>query len=271
MARENLPVVVSLTTLPSRISRIRPTLESLLSGQLAPDLVLVSTTTFCNLENCSYEIPDFLKDPEEFGGRVRHVECATDWGPGTKILGPLPHLPRDCILVIADDDIVYHEEFLRRIVDAQSMSENEAYSFYTYRQMGLTIGQGCDGLSVRSHQLAGLEEFASTFVAGTTLMYHDDVWISFYLAVNGVRLKQLPTPAAGKLIYEQAIRDDGLAQQTGNLKRALIVSTHLPRLLRDADVSASLKMRIALLAWYDGLLNFCHRVVRKVSARGQRQ
>ena len=150
------PVVVSIATIPSRIAFIKPTLDSLFSGNLPPDLILVNAPEFCKLENSAYVIPDFLADSSVFGGRIQFVRSAVDWGPGTKILGPLPYLTEESIVVIADDDVVYHPEFLQLLVTAQRTQPNHAYSFYVYRSSGLSIGQGCDGLSIWSPHLDGI-------------------------------------------------------------------------------------------------------------------
>lgn len=265
------PVVVSIATIPSRIASIRPTLESLLAGNLPPDLILVNTPRFCKLENSGYDIPDFLTDPAHFGGRVRHVECPVDWGPGTKILGPLPHLPPDCILVIADDDIVYHREFLERLVNAQRADRGRSYSFYVYRSSGMAIGQGCDGLSVWSPHLDGIEAFADKHVADTTLVYHDDIWIAFFLMLKGVKITRLPVPSDAPLVYEQILPNDVLSQQEGDLKRERILRTHLPRLLREVDVPTSVRLRLLALKAIDGAVDLLRRARRKALRLAGRQ
>ena len=275
MIGPDVPVVVSIATIPSRIAHIRPTLESLLVGNRAPDLILVNAPEFCKLEQSGYDVPDFLADSAVFGDRVRFVQCATDWGPGTKILGPIPHLPPECILVIADDDIIYHPEFLERLVTAQRQHPDHAYSFWVYRSSGLSIGQGCDGVSIWSPNLAGIEAFAQRHVAGTTLAYHDDIWIAFFLAVKGVKVRMLPVPPAAELVYEQVLPNTVLATQTGQLKRELILKTHLPRLLREGGAPPSLRVRLAALGLYDNATSLTGRVVRKLgriaSARGSKE
>ena len=265
MISVTIPVVVSIATIPSRIAYIKPTLDSLLSGNLPPDLILVNAPEFCKLENSAYVIPDFLADYSVFGGRVQFVRSAVDWGPGTKILGPLPHLTEESILVIADDDIVYHPEFLHRLVTAQRTQPNHAYSFYVYRSSGLSIGQGCDGLSIWSPHLDGIEMFAKRFVANTTLIYHDDIWIAFFLATKKVKICGLPVPTSTELVYNQVLPNNVLSNQIGQLKRETILAIHLPRLLRDVDVSSAFRIKLLALNRYDFARNIIRRARHKVS------
>ena len=239
-------MIVSIATIPSRIAKMKPTLDSLLAGDLAPELILVNTPLFCELEQSGYDLPDFLRDSEMFDGRVRHVFSAMDWGPGTKILGPLPHLPLACILIIADDDIIYHRAFVQRLVEAQSKRYDRAHSYYVYRAAGMRVGQGCDGLSIWSPHLEGLQAFVAAHVAGTELVYHDDIWIAFYLLTRGVRITPVAVPAGAKLVYEQHLPNTVLALQTGRLDRMSILAAHLPRLLRDVELSRLVRRRLAL-------------------------
>ena len=257
-------VVVSIATIPSRIADIKPTLDSLFAGTLPPDMILVNAPEFCKLENSAYVVPDFLADPSVFGGRVQFVRSAVDWGPGTKILGPLPHLTEESILVIADDDIIYHPEFLNLLVTAQRAQPNHAYSFYVYRSSGLSIGQGCDGLSIWSPHLDGIEMFARRYVANTTLIYHDDIWIAFFLATKGIKICGLPVPTSSELVYEQVLPNNVLSDQIGQLKRETILSIHLPRLLREVDVSSTLRIKLLAMSSYDFARNVIRRARHKL-------
>ena len=71
---------VSMTTLSSRIDRIRPTIESLLGGSHVPDKVLIALPSFSQREQRDYVVPAFL---DEFGPSVEVMRCSQDWGPGT--------------------------------------------------------------------------------------------------------------------------------------------------------------------------------------------
>src|SRR5262245_6484654 len=112
------PVLVSLTSLPSRLPHIEPTLESLLAQTLPPDRILVALPLYSRREGCRYSIPGFLRKLE----RTRTVEvvrCLTDYGPGTKLLGALRRVPRDSCLIVVDDDVAYEPFLVEELHRAQ--------------------------------------------------------------------------------------------------------------------------------------------------------
>lgn len=242
MTKYPLPVIVSIATLPSRIADLRPTLDSLLNGDLVPDKIFVLRSEFSEREKSGYVIPDFLTD-ENYCRDVVEVKVTKDLGPGTKILGALDHLPEHSYLVLADDDVSYHPRFLADIVKAQASSPDCSFSYYTYRADGLTLGQGCDGFSFYSPNLRGIQEFADKYVVGTTLLYHDDLWISFFLFAKGIKVRTVPTPIHGETVYTQLLPNDGLSSLTaGNLARDRIVDDNLPRLVRRSNLRLDRRM-----------------------------
>ena len=103
------PVVIGMTTLPSRISRIRPSLKSLLEGDLRPDKIIVSFPEVSIREKSTYYIPDFLLDRDFCGNVIELSRSSLDFGPGNKLLGALEAHPTDCYLVVADDDVRYRQ------------------------------------------------------------------------------------------------------------------------------------------------------------------
>lgn len=251
MAPPQLPVIVSIATLPSRIGSMRPTIESLLNGDLVPDRILVVVTEYSEREKIGYVIPDFLKDPTVTQGIVEVVVSSRDWGPGTKSLGALEHISGDCILVTADDDVAYKSYFLATLAQAQSDRRDCSFSYFTYRAGGLTVGQGCDGFSFYSPNLMGVRVFVEAHVVGTTLHFHDDLWISFFLFSRGVEVRAISPPDAGSSVYTQTIADESLRDLTGDASRDRIVSAGLPMLVRKAGLSTRQRGRLALMRFLD--------------------
>ncbi|MFA7603254.1 MAG: acyltransferase [Novosphingobium sp.] len=257
------PVVVSITTIPSRIAHIRPTLESLLQGELVPSRILLVHPEYSAREQVKYEIPAFLTDPSFGQGIVEPALVSTDWGPGTKYLGALEHIHEDCYLVIADDDVCYRPQFLRQLVEAQKSDHDASFSFYTYREGGVTIGQGCDGMSFWSPNLAGLRAFAERHVGQTSLRFHDDLWVSYFLALRGIPIRDLRPLLDGGLVYEQQLADGGLAAQSGALAREEITRVHLARLHREAGMPLRRKAWFGAMAAGDAGIGRVRRTYRR--------
>jgi hypothetical protein len=213
------PVFVSLTTLPSRIEHIRPSIESLLAGFRVPDRILIALPSVAFRERSTYVVPSFLADRAVFGHRVEIVNCGRDWGPGTKLIGSLPRVPPTSYLVIADDDVAYRPQFLANLIDAQQADHTSSFSHYTYRAHGLTVGQGCDGFSFWTPNLVGIIEFAERYIVHTPFRLHDDLWISFFLATKGISVRSLQSKLGGSLVYEPLVQDQSLRHLTGDLSR----------------------------------------------------
>lgn len=249
------PVIVSITSLPSRISRIRPCLESLLSGTLVPDKILLPLPKWSDRERAPYVLPDFLKDNDFAGRIVEVVDAARDWGPGTKLLGALTSIPDSCHLVVADDDVRYKPNFLDGIVSAQRRDNDTSFSYYTYNLDGLTIGQGCDGFSFYSPNLDRILPFAEKHVMGTKLFFHDDFWISFFLATKGISVEAVGGSDNGSLIYNDEFIDGGsLRFLDGSFLRDPIQREGMDRLLRDADMPASRRARLLAKMMFNRVL-----------------
>ena len=264
MAKQPLPVILSIATLPSRIGDMRATLESLLDGDLIPDKILVIVTEYSEREKCGYVIPDFLKDERFTRGIIEVVVASRDWGPGTKLLGAIEHCTDRCQLILADDDISYHRNFLSAIVQFQSARPDCSFSYYTYRVSGLTVGQGCDGFSFYSPNLDGIQNFAERNVVGTSLLYHDDLWISFFLFAKGVKVKAIPTPVLGETVYSQISPNDGLSAITsGDLARDKIIYDNLPRMVRQSQLSGRKRILLSCIRIYDVLVRYISSSVKK--------
>jgi hypothetical protein len=268
MARDKLPIVVSIATIPSRIGHIRATLDSLLEGDLKPDQILVTHPEFCNWENSGYDIPAFLEDESYCRGIVKVALAARDWGPGTKLLGAIDHIPDECYLVLADDDVAYDRRFLHGLIEAQSENHDSSFSYYTYRAGGLKFGQGCDGYSFYTPNLAGVYKFAEQHVAETTLLYHDDLWIGFFLFKKGVKVRRLANPEDGELVYQQLLPNDVLSSKTsGELARDQIYHDHLERLIRDAELPKHRMVTLRARQLRDYTASKLSRIVQKFNRR----
>jgi hypothetical protein len=262
------PIVISITSLPSRIGRIRPCLESLLSGSVRPDKILIPLPAYSVRQGCTYSLPDFLRSDDFCNQIIEIVPVDRDWGPGTKLIGALNAIPPACYLVLADDDVQYRRNFIEGIINAQMRDHSASYSYYTYRAGGLTVGQGCDGFSFWSPNVFDVTSFAKKHVYETNLFFHDDFWISFYLASKGIRIKSLNALVDGTCtIYEMENgNEDSLRFLDGPLSRDFLQRKYLKRLLREVDMPVRRRFKMKISAVFDRIVaQPSQRVFRKLA------
>lgn len=100
-------VVVSLTTIPSRLPFIAPTIKSLLRQNPAPARIILNLPAVCLREGAPYVVPDFLK-----GLSALEIHTCPDLGPATKLLPSLVRLPASQPVMVVDDDRIYHPSVL---------------------------------------------------------------------------------------------------------------------------------------------------------------
>jgi len=201
---------------------MQPCLESLLNGSLVPDKIFVSLPEVSIRENTGYTIPECFHDMA-FSKKIEIVRLEHDYGSGTKLLGTLAKIDTPSYIVLADDDVTYKRFFLRRLIEHQRLDHNASFSFFTYAMAGLRVGQGVDGFSFWSPNLSGIFDFYKSFISGTDLMFHDDLWISFYLMSRGVRVKSLrhllDEAGAGEVRDTILHSVNALSSETGRLSR----------------------------------------------------
>jgi hypothetical protein len=172
-----------------------------------------------------------------------------------------------------DDDVRYRRDFLESLLNAQRQDHSSSFSYYTYRTEGVTVGQGCDGFSFWYPTLAGIRQFAETHITDAGLFYHDDLWISFYLASKGISIKSLAHRLKSGLIYEVEIehQPSSLSQLGGHLARQRLNKSCPKYLLRNAPMPGRRKLAIRLIATYDKLvssqLRRLNRILRRLYAR----
>lgn len=205
-------LVVTLTTIPSRIGGILPTLNSLLDQTVAPEVIVLALPKRSRREGRRYEIPgQILNDP-----RIRVLEVERDWGPATKLIPTLRALadrPRVPVLVV-DDDNVYPRTFvetflrwggelpeaaltLRGCTVPMSRRWCDCVEFGGYslpRPYRTDIVEGCAGILVRPEFFD--EAFFDYDAAPAEAFFVDDIWISGHLARRRVPAYVVPFDGA---------------------------------------------------------------------------
>ncbi len=110
---EKADVVVSLTTIPSRITVIDHALKGLLDQTRPPRKIVLNVPYRSLREDCEYEVPAHLE-----GLRGVEIRRCEDMGPATKAIPTLLAEGADQVVMIVDDDRIYPRDAVEGIEKA---------------------------------------------------------------------------------------------------------------------------------------------------------
>lgn len=121
-------VIVCMTTLPSRIAALGPTLSSLLAQTVAPARIRLHVPTHSTRERRDYDVPAWLP-------RLSTVQLVRtpDFGPATKLLPAIADSAPDQRLLVVDDDKLYPRDLLERFARASEREPDVAFGASGWR------------------------------------------------------------------------------------------------------------------------------------------
>ena len=117
-------IVVSLTTIPKRIDKIRNVLQSILQQSRKADKIYINIPEK-TLKGEKYKIPKFISENRE----IEIVRCQ-DYGAITKLL-PILNIEREPTtrIITFDDDNIVHKDVLKIFEKRAKVYGNSALSF----------------------------------------------------------------------------------------------------------------------------------------------
>tara|TARA_Y100000816_G_C25990773_1_gene517526 strand:+ start:54 stop:779 length:726 start_codon:yes stop_codon:yes gene_type:complete len=169
---------VSLTTLPSRVSSIKKTIDSIKKQSLKADKIFLNLPyKFKRFPNYSFN-ENQISVLEKLG--IEIVRCE-DYGPSTKLMGSLNHIKDfDCVIIL-DDDHIYQKDIFEIFINEFKKNKNN-FSYYVQKVFELNMGQGADCILINTKDLNKIENFYRVYVKNNkNLFLNDDLWISIYL------------------------------------------------------------------------------------------
>jgi hypothetical protein len=195
-------VIVSLTTIPERSRRILPALRSLLDQTCPADAVVLAWP------DRSLRTGQPYPEPPELPSGVRLLHCE-DEGPASKLLAVL-RLEPNAAIIVADDDIIYPNDFIANLLAAHRANPRAAVGW-----RGWQLSQASDPRHFRHIFATGIKlPTPVDVILGTwgylippmafdnaifdidafpeELRWVDDVWISGNLARRGVQRLVVP-------------------------------------------------------------------------------
>ena len=113
-------IVASMTTIPSRIDRIRPAIESVLGQTVSVEHLELNVPYICARTNETYTLPTWLTEMD--GVKIFRT---VDYGPITKIAPTLQRYKDDheTYLWSVDDDFAYPSNQLEMLYRGHSSSD----------------------------------------------------------------------------------------------------------------------------------------------------
>jgi len=117
------PLIISLSTIPSRFAEVHTTLEALL-GQVAriDEIRLNIPRRYRRFPRYDGALPEVPKG-------IRIVRTEEDFGPATKLLPTLDDLAKEDVQILfCDDDRLYSRRWARRLARTQALRPGEAVS-----------------------------------------------------------------------------------------------------------------------------------------------
>lgn len=192
-------VVVSLTTLETRIENLQDTIQSILDNTMLPDRI------YLNIHKDIDIPPELLKFLQE-QKIIIIIPLEIDYGPVTKLYPTLLHeTDPETIIITIDDDIIYHPNTIKHLLNASYNYPDTCIcvSGWNYINLGLfhipiinpsknevvkvSILQGYNGVLYKRKffsDLAILEKNMNVKECKTT----DDILISNSLTQSGINI-----------------------------------------------------------------------------------
>jgi len=218
-------VVVSLTTIPSRVEHLPVVFGFLEKQTLQPDVIYLALPKFCKKENRPYPpLPaEVLSNP-----LLKVLDC-DDLGAITKLVPALEaESDPDTLVVTVDEDFNYPPNLLKELAEAAEDYPDSAIGS-TGRVVGnyhyslvekvkkvtpVDLLQGCSMVAYR-RGFFEVDELLDYTGAPEGAKYHDDIWISGYLSLSGVPRLVVPvsepTEEIGKIADIQGLSRNRIA------------------------------------------------------------
>src|SRR5438132_3331431 len=128
-ARSDKRLIVSFSTMPDRIGRLQPTIDSLLNQTRPPDEIVLAVPRFSIRQKREYKIPDYLLQIPQ----IRILRCEKDWGPATKFIAvvqaELAAGRTDTLIMVVDDDRIYPRDSVELYLYYHEQLPNAALCF----------------------------------------------------------------------------------------------------------------------------------------------
>ena len=120
--KKKLPIIVSLTSIQSKLDDASLTIQSLLAQNVKADKVVLWLSKEPHLlDDGVQEVPESIKSLEKDGLEVKWTK---NTGSYRKLIPTAKLMNREnCLIVTADDDVIYPEHWLKGLVEEYNKNE----------------------------------------------------------------------------------------------------------------------------------------------------
>jgi hypothetical protein len=214
-------VVVSFSTIPSRVKYIPKVIEEILKQNFQPDAIYVCVPYYSKRLKKQYILPVF----EDMGDNVKIVR-GTDYGPATKLLGCIPHEndPNTMIITIDDDQkytpdifkylVSYGEEYPDSVISFDASDKNFGAlgcpKTRNYQSPASFYAEGFSGVLYRRGFIS--EKMINYFENNLSkdCFVSDDLTISTWMEIQGKSRKKICDIGSPSKIKEDIDENDAL-------------------------------------------------------------
>ena len=231
-------VIVSLTTTPYRINKIKLVLDSISNQSIKPTKIYLNIPWKFKRDNSKYIIPEWLKS---YPGII--INRTKDYGPATKLLATLEkeHDPKSIIITV-DDDTLYPKHVVRDLVGQYLFDDSVKNSVITGSGLNLlyfldndlylsrvTCANCASGLLMGVSGVAYKREFFKEDIFSLmenvpiSCFLSDDLMLSSYILANNINIIKASGPSYNLVTMElflhlpSSIADDALQSGANTL------------------------------------------------------
>ena len=210
-------MIVSFTTIPTRIYDSWIALDSLLNQDYQADKILINLPKYHARTGKRYAIPGVISGHPEYNKRFEVNHCDTiDYGPVMKIFGTVKYLkernyPDDTVIVYCDDDVIYPKAMLSSYAN---LGNESAWALGAFNFSPVSEGEEITGVRGHGYNSQVIEAFAGIRVTlgmfkddfedyikacvckdngqhRSAIKYSDDVMMSNYYTKNSIPLRSV--------------------------------------------------------------------------------
>jgi hypothetical protein len=179
--KKNPYIVISLTTSPTRINKLQPIINNMLSQSIIPNQIILNIPYIFKRTNEKYNIPSFLNQSFITINRVEDI------GPITKILPTFKlKLPNNSLIISIDDDIIYGNNMIETIVYYHKKFPNYIFSGKSFVENYMIAG-----FSAVAYPYNIMKNIDIDLNIPNVCKFSDDFVISNYILNNNIKIRML--------------------------------------------------------------------------------